>query len=53
MVEFLAREALAFHHKPPLLSTHSVDGMREHGYIDGQNVNSVERWAEGRERAFS
>jgi putative ABC transport system substrate-binding protein len=24
------------------------DGMRGHGYIDGQNVTLVERWAEGR-----
>jgi putative tryptophan/tyrosine transport system substrate-binding protein len=28
------------------------DGMREHGYIDGQNVTLVERWAEGRSERF-
>jgi putative ABC transport system substrate-binding protein len=28
------------------------DGMREHGYIDGQNVALVERWAEGRSERF-
>jgi ABC-type uncharacterized transport system substrate-binding protein len=27
-------------------------GMREHGYIDGQNVTLVERWAEGRSERF-
>jgi putative ABC transport system substrate-binding protein len=26
--------------------------MREHGYIDGQNVTFVERWAEGRSERF-
>ncbi len=26
--------------------------MREHGYIDGQNVTLVERWAEGRSERF-
>jgi ABC-type uncharacterized transport system substrate-binding protein len=28
-------------------------GMREHGYIDGQNVTLVEQWAEGRSERFS
>ena len=28
------------------------DGMREHGYIDGQNVTLVERWAGGRSERF-
>jgi hypothetical protein len=27
-------------------------GMREHGYVDGQNVSLVERWAEGRSELF-
>jgi putative ABC transport system substrate-binding protein len=27
-------------------------GMREHGYIEGQNVTFVERWAEGRSERF-
>jgi putative ABC transport system substrate-binding protein len=27
-------------------------GMREHGYVDGQNVIFVERWAEGRSERF-
>src|SRR5262245_13611600 len=27
-------------------------GMREHGYIDGQNVTLVERWGEGRSERF-
>jgi ABC-type uncharacterized transport system substrate-binding protein len=27
-------------------------GMREHGYVDGQNVTLVERWAEGRSERF-
>jgi len=27
-------------------------GMREHGYIDGQNITIVERWAEGRVERF-
>jgi hypothetical protein len=27
-------------------------GMREHGYIEGQNVTLVERWAEGRSERF-
>src|SRR5262249_53977186 len=27
-------------------------GMREHGYIDGQNVTLEERWAEGRSERF-
>ncbi len=27
-------------------------GMRDHGYIDGQNVTLVERWAEGRSERF-
>jgi putative ABC transport system substrate-binding protein len=27
-------------------------GMREHGYVDGQNVTFVERWAEGRSERF-
>jgi putative tryptophan/tyrosine transport system substrate-binding protein len=27
-------------------------GMREHGYVDGQNVSLVERWAEGRSERF-
>jgi hypothetical protein len=26
--------------------------MREHGYVDGQNVTFVERWAEGRSERF-
>jgi putative ABC transport system substrate-binding protein len=26
--------------------------MREHGYIDGQNVTFVERWGEGRSERF-
>jgi putative tryptophan/tyrosine transport system substrate-binding protein len=26
--------------------------MREHGYIDGQNVTFLERWAEGRSERF-
>jgi putative ABC transport system substrate-binding protein len=28
------------------------EGMREHGYVDGQNVTFVERWAEGRSERF-
>jgi len=28
------------------------EGMREHGYIDGQNVTFLERWAEGRSERF-
>jgi putative ABC transport system substrate-binding protein len=28
------------------------EGMREHGYADGQNVTFVERWAEGRSERF-
>jgi hypothetical protein len=28
-------------------------GMREHGYVDGQNVTLLERWAEGRSERFS
>jgi putative ABC transport system substrate-binding protein len=28
------------------------EGMREHGYLDGQNVTFVERWAEGRSERF-
>ena len=28
------------------------EGMREHGYLDGQNVTLVERWAEGRSERF-
>jgi ABC transporter substrate binding protein len=27
-------------------------GMREHGYIDGNNIAFVERWAEGRSERF-
>jgi putative ABC transport system substrate-binding protein len=27
-------------------------GMREHGYVDGQNVSLLERWAEGRSERF-
>jgi putative tryptophan/tyrosine transport system substrate-binding protein len=27
-------------------------GMREHGYIEGQNVTLLERWAEGRSERF-
>ena len=27
-------------------------GMREHGYVEGQNVALVERWAEGRSERF-
>src|SRR6516162_5004698 len=27
-------------------------GMHEHGYVDGQNVTFVERWAEGRSERF-
>ena len=27
-------------------------GMREHGYVDGQNITFVERWAEGRSERF-
>src|SRR6516164_9418750 len=27
-------------------------GMTEHGYVDGQNVTFVERWAEGRSERF-
>jgi len=27
-------------------------GVREHGYVDGQNVTFVERWAEGRSERF-
>ena len=27
-------------------------GMREHGYVDGQNITLVERWAEGRSERF-
>jgi ABC-type uncharacterized transport system substrate-binding protein len=27
-------------------------GMREHGYVDGQNVTLVERWGEGRSERF-
>src|SRR5262249_46200147 len=27
-------------------------GMREHGYVDGQNVTLLERWAEGRSERF-
>jgi putative ABC transport system substrate-binding protein len=27
-------------------------GMREHGYVDGQNVILLERWAEGRSERF-
>ena len=27
-------------------------GMREYGYVDGQNVTFVERWAEGRSERF-
>ena len=27
-------------------------GMREHGYIDGQNVTLVERWGDGRRERF-
>jgi putative ABC transport system substrate-binding protein len=27
-------------------------GMREHGYVEGQNVTLVERWAEGRSERF-
>ena len=28
------------------------EGMREHGYIDGQNVTFLERWTEGRSERF-
>jgi putative ABC transport system substrate-binding protein len=27
-------------------------GMREHGYVDGQNLTLLERWAEGRSERF-
>src|SRR5262249_46390876 len=27
-------------------------GLREHGYVDGQNVSLLERWAEGRSERF-
>jgi hypothetical protein len=27
--------------------------MREHGYIDGQNITPLERWAEGRSERFA
>ena len=27
-------------------------GMHEHGYVDGQNITFVERWAEGRSERF-
>jgi putative ABC transport system substrate-binding protein len=27
-------------------------GLREHGYVDGQNITLVERWAEGRSERF-
>src|ERR1051326_1585668 len=27
-------------------------GIREHGYVEGQNVVLVERWAEGRSERF-
>src|SRR5215467_7626516 len=27
-------------------------GMREHGYVDGQNITLLERWAEGRTERF-
>jgi ABC-type sugar transport system substrate-binding protein len=27
-------------------------GMREHGYVDGQNVTLLERWGEGRSERF-
>ena len=27
-------------------------GMREHGYVDGQNVTLLERWADGRSERF-
>jgi putative tryptophan/tyrosine transport system substrate-binding protein len=27
-------------------------GMREHGYVEGQNITLVERWAEGRSERF-
>jgi putative ABC transport system substrate-binding protein len=27
-------------------------GMREHGYVDGQNITLVQRWAEGRSERF-
>ena len=28
------------------------EGMREHGYVEGQNVTFLERWAEGRSERF-
>jgi putative ABC transport system substrate-binding protein len=39
-----------------LTNQHFLDafrqGMREHGYVEGQNVSFVERWAEGRSERF-
>jgi ABC-type uncharacterized transport system substrate-binding protein len=49
-VAFLGAESQSTNH-------HFLDafrqGMREHGYVDGQNVTFVERWAEGRSERFS
>jgi putative tryptophan/tyrosine transport system substrate-binding protein len=48
-VAFLGAESASTNH-------HFFDafrqGMREHGYIDGQNVTLEERWAEGRSERF-
>ncbi|HEY7244570.1 MAG TPA: ABC transporter substrate-binding protein [Xanthobacteraceae bacterium] len=48
-VAFLGAESFATNH-------HFLDafreGMREHGYVDGQNMTLVDRWAEGRSERF-
>jgi putative tryptophan/tyrosine transport system substrate-binding protein len=48
-VVFLGAESLATNH-------HFLDafrqGMKEHGYIDGQNVTILDGWAEGRSERF-
>jgi ABC-type uncharacterized transport system substrate-binding protein len=49
LVAFLGPES-------PSTSQHYLDafreGMREHGYIDGQNITIEERWADGRNERF-
>ena len=49
LVGFLGAES-------PSTNQHFLDafrqGMREHGYIDGQNMTLEARWAEGRSERF-
>jgi putative ABC transport system substrate-binding protein len=55
--ESIARTRVAFvGAESPSTNRHFLDafrqGLREHGYVDGQNLTLEERWAEGRSERF-